>query len=631
MTLVCDVSSLEESLDRLAARAQAEVAPAEFLSLALTHALLTSGTLKAHLWVKDQTGLWSIQQTAPNQQSAPAQSVQDEVPRKEQLRTLNEVASHGQPVRRPGSALLPISIINPASLMIEVQVTGEVTGDQLAFFAAVAEITSNYLMRYELRQSRSVEAMRFRLDRYRQQLSTSKDLLTACSVAAHDGRVIVDGDRVSILTREGTHFALRAVSGVDHLEPRAASSRSLESVAELVSDRGGELWFDREHPGDLSQEPILVTHCQHSNARTLYALPMIGAAGGVFAVAVFEQFDSRMEPIRWRDQCQKLVQSTSDVIRAHWSEDELSRSHWWKIRGSLPTAMQNPKGLIAVACLTVLAATLLFVPAELTVGGPARLWPARRRVLFASSHGIVDQLLVKHGDPVTRDQPLVVLSDPELEAEFPRLTGEIATVGERLRGIQASRLAGSNGPDAAANSRRTAADEEEWKARLSALESQKLLLEKRRTGLTHLSPITGQVMTWDLESLLTGRPVERGQALLTVGEVDGPWQIEVDVSDQEIGEIIRAKKTVSELQVEFILAADPGTTYRGRVTQIAMNTEIDSQGRSSVRVIAQVDSRDIRHLRPGAAVIPRIPCGKRSLGAVWFRDLIVMVRSKLLF
>ena len=186
------------------------------------------------------------------------------------------------------------------------------------------------------------------------------------------------------------------------------------------------------------------------------------------------------------------------------------------------------------------------IPAEFTVTGPGELWPDHRREVFASTSGIVDQILVAHGDEVKPGQPLLVLRDPELESETPRILGEIATVNERLKGVQASRLVGGTGPDAASRARQLTADEEELKERLRTLERQRQLIEERREALTLRSPIAGSVLTWEVAQHLSARPVERGQALLSIGETSGAWIVEVRVADKDAGHLLRARQALRQ-------------------------------------------------------------------------------------
>jgi hypothetical protein len=137
------------------------------------------------------------------------------------------------------------------------------------------------------------------------------------------------------------------------------------------------------------------------------------------------------------------------------------------------------------------------------------------------------------------------------------------------------------------------------------------------------------VLTWDLESRLTGRPVERGQVLLTVGDMAGDWVVEARIRERDIGPVWAAAKRTSEpLPVEFVSTIDHRTVRHGVVREIARTTEIDDRGDSTLRVTIAFDRNQPGPLRPGATVLPRIHCGTTSLGYVWFHQLINAIRRQ---
>jgi multidrug efflux pump subunit AcrA (membrane-fusion protein) len=303
---------------------------------------------------------------------------------------------------------------------------------------------------------------------------------------------------------------------------------------------------------------------------------------------------------------------------------------WQRLRRS--DRLRRPGLLLSAIAVAALIAVLVIVPAEFTVSGHGELWPDLRRDVFAMSSGVVDKILVNHGDLVQTDQPLIILRDPDLEQDVPRITGEIATLQERIRGVQIARLTGGTSPDAIARNRQLTSEEEELKERLNTLNRQRSLVEERRQRLTLRSPIAGRVLTWDISQLLSSRPVERGQALLTIGETDGPWIVEVQVADKDAGHMLRARKQLGgDLKVEFQLPSEPGRTCRGQIRDVALASESDDRSAGHVRVIVEFDRTQVEQLRPGATAIPRIHCGRQSLGYVWLHDLIDAVRLRVLF
>ncbi len=136
------------------------------------------------------------------------------------------------------------------------------------------------------------------------------------------------------------------------------------------------------------------------------------------------------------------------------------------------------------------------------------------------------------------------------------------------------------------------------------------------------SPRNGTIVTWNLESRFQQRPVNRGELLLEVVNVDGPWQVELLVADRHAGHLIDAAARSDEpLTVEFILAAAPAKTYYGTIEEIGQTMTLDAENGPSVKVLVATDSPvgDIQQMRSG--VNAKIICGKSSLGYSCFHGV----------
>ena len=154
------------------------------------------------------------------------------------------------------------------------------------------------------------------------------------------------------------------------------------------------------------------------------------------------------------------------------------------------------------------------------------------------------------------------------------------------------------------------------------------ILERQQSDLVVRSPIDGQAMTWNLKELLESRPVQRGQTLLTVADLDGPWVAELHVPDHRAGHVLAARDAMQpDLKVSFALASDPGTVYEGKISDVALSTELDDTAGATVLVTVAFDRAQVHGLRPGATVLAEIHCGRAALGYVWLHDLFEFVQS----
>jgi hypothetical protein len=300
---------------------------------------------------------------------------------------------------------------------------------------------------------------------------------------------------------------------------------------------------------------------------------------------------------------------------------------------------QLPRTVLIFGALVAAAAALVVVPADFTVEGHGELQPAIRRGVFASSDGVVASLApaLSANEPmaVSIGETLAELSNTDLDFELTRVLGEIRTARESLRTKEVERLnVNESNPNWESQLENLSAEEKEQQVRIVGLEAQLTVLKEQKQDLVLTSPIDGRILTWEADRVLESRPVRRGDLLVEVADVDGPWVLEIRVPDQNIGYVNDARRELQpDLNVSFILATDTKTTWSGTVRDVASDTRSFGDLGPTVLVTVEIDRRDIpeTQLRPGATVIPHIHTGQRSIGFVWFHELIHTIRTKVLF
>src|SRR5205823_4732389 len=116
-------------------------------------------------------------------------------------------------------------------------------------------------------------------------------------------------------------------------------------------------------------------------------------------------------------------------------------------------------------------------------------------------------------------------------------------------------------------------------------EQLKLLNEKGK-DLTIRSPIDGEVTTWQVRDLLQFRPVQLGQALMTVVEPKGDWEVEMQMPEGNMGFVndARAKLGTDELPVKYITATNPGVTRVGKIKEIHRISEVHGEEGNTVLI-----------------------------------------------
>ncbi len=305
----------------------------------------------------------------------------------------------------------------------------------------------------------------------------------------------------------------------------------------------------------------------------------------------------------------------------------------WRMLGKarwIVGARTLPKTLTIGAAVLGLVAALCLWPADFNVQSKGTLEPVDRRDVFAGTDGVVDQVKVHPGDAVEANQLLVQLRNTDAEQALTQVEGQRLIAEERSLSLQRTLLDERKlNPEELARLSGELAEEQE---KLNNLNAQRVLCQKRIDDLAVRSPISGKVLTWDLDRLLSGRPVQRGQSLLRVANPKGKWQLELHVPESDMGFIASAQRDLGkELKVTYILATEPGTKYYGTVTEVAQSAEVRGEEGNTVLVKVAIDKADLSDLKPGATVSAKIYCGRRAVGYVWFHSVIAFIQSHILF
>ena len=381
------------------------------------------------------------------------------------------------------------------------------------------------------------------------------------------------------------------------------------------------LYADEAHPRVVGLIPLHAARPNHDRTRP----PVLG-------VLIVEQFDSDFENAR-RDRALRVAQQ---------SELALFKCVCYQALPTLPfaRAWNNPVGRPAVRKTTLAAAVLgigllaasLFVPMEFNVYAEGKLQPQEQQHVFAPLDGQVVSILVKHGDHVDVAQELIELRSPDIDLERQRVQGEFDTTQMRIAAIESSLLQADASDDLDITRFNQLAGEQEELTQLLASQREQLsILREQREKLVVRSPIAGAVLTWDLEQSLADRPVQRGQLLATVANLQKPWAAEIEVPDDRIGYILETKDVANPVRASFQLATNRGVDFQGDVSRIASRIENSDDGRPIVRVTLEIDETAIGELRPGATVFAKVHCGQRSAAFVLFHSLIESVQRWLHF
>jgi multidrug efflux pump subunit AcrA (membrane-fusion protein) len=652
-----DWRQIEELLDELAEVAKSTLSPGEFYRLTLDRMIPASGASGGAIWSSARCGELRLDyQLNLNGTPGPLESgvlVQHQSLVEQVLHSARpsivplarHAVEHSGAEQAAGWAVLhPFHIGPQTSGVVELIPCRAGTAAERQGYArlaaALVELAEDFHRARELGRLRQREQDRDELERFALRAHRSLDTAETAFVIVNEGRRAIGCDRLSVLERMGRKYQTAAVSGVDALDRRGKLIRALERLVERSAAHGEPQWYC-DDSGDLPDEieQPLQSYLDESHARSVAIVPLFGPGGAdearsIVGVLVAEQFCSTARDAELRERLAAVAGHSGVALanaqsHTHQPLARLSRA-LHRVRW-LAEPRQLPKTLLVLGALAAAVAALTFVPADFAMEARGELQPAVRRDVFATDDGVVSELLVRQGQAVRAGDSLLVLRKAALDLELRRVAGEIQTAEKKLAAVQAERLSNARTTD---DPRRDAhqrtADEEELKAQLAGWTHERAILEDQRKDLVVRSPIAGQPLTWNLQELLEARPVERGQALLTMADLDGPWVAELRLPDHRTGHLLAARDGLKpDLDVSFALASDPGVEYQGRVADVALSTEMDEADNPSVLVTVAFDRENVAGLRPGATVLARIHCGRRAVGYVWLHELFETIQSHL--
>jgi biotin carboxyl carrier protein len=656
---------IDEVLERVSRLAASDLPPEQFLEQLLNAAMRQAKAIGGAIWAGSDCLFERFTQNAP---ASALLKARDEGRR----HLLNRVVEHGltdsailEWINADGSNCRLVSVAAPFAvdrdargcieLLLPVASSRLAQDRALHLAEAFAELIGDFYTHRQVASFRQREDHWRAFSRFVESLHRPGLRETAIAIA-NEGRWFSQCDRVGVTCSHKAKCKVIATSSVDRVEARSNLVARMEELADAVLKTNEAIW----EVGQPTQrapvvEEALHNYLEQSHARALVALPLESRASAGAAsddslvtyeneshspgVLVLEWFAPPAIDDSARERIELVARHSARALSVAQATERLPLIAVNRVLAKvawLAAAGRLPRTLWIAGCLLAFMLALMIFPADFEISADGELQPLDRREVFAPSDAVVDAVKVEHGDEVQAGQLLLRLRSAALDFESARLHGEIQTAEKRLAAIRQARLERDNDQSAPAHRRLAlTAEEEELKESLASLRRQAVLLSQERAQLDVRSPLTGQVLSWDVARSLASRPVERGQALLSMGNVQGSWSLELCVPDEQIGYLLTAADQAHgddiAVPVSFLLVAEPGVTYRGFVERIARRGHVDEKtGKPVVRVVARLDE-PIEHPRPGAGVVAKIHCGRRSLGFVWLHDAWNSIRRRVLF
>lgn len=444
-----------------------------------------------------------------------------------------------------------------------------------------------------------------RFEQFLVQVHRSLAVGEVAAVAANDGRLILDCDRLSIAVQYGPKTRIEAISGQDFVNQRSNLVRALTALTkEVVRLQDPLLYIGKETGIREEFKPLLARFIQESGSRMVVIVPLYAGGAERITAEMFARIRKRLQ--------QRLSEPTPPKAKLPEPPDEPAGDQQQEEHATAPQdrtagagirpqpigalvleqiAESRPRaGMLeraarlaphiaqavanarihqrvflmrfwqwlwrrlawfegknwfkaagVLALVLALVGWMVFIPHDYPVVATGRLMPAISYEVFAPEEGEVVEIYVQTKQRVEVGQPLLRIRNDPLRAELLALRNQLNELRQEALAIQAALENAVRRGDRVESIRL----QEKWvetQIKIRGTDERRKLFQRRVDSLTVRAPASGVVTTFQIEQLLLDRPVQRGESLLEIKDDSGPWRLELQVEERRMWHIQQAQR-----------------------------------------------------------------------------------------
>ena len=313
------------------------------------------------------------------------------------------------------------------------------------FLKAAAEIAAEFHVLDDLARLRTASEEQQRLLDLARSTHRARGACETAAAIASDACRAIQCDRVSVLAPRGGGCRLLAVSGVDRANRvRAPCARWRSWPPSAIDSVSPCTWLKTCKTPLPEAADALQPYADESHARQVALVPMRvepeqeDEPGEIVGVLVAESFDATRSDVA-RDRVTEAARVCAPALRHALQLQAIPLARAQQSLTSLLHTGPLIRLAIAAGMIVTAIAALVFVPAELRIEARGQLQPVVKRHVFAPGEGIVESVLVSHGQFVNQGDLLAQLRDPQLDLEIKRAEGERQTAQRQLDAVRATR------------------------------------------------------------------------------------------------------------------------------------------------------------------------------------------------
>ncbi len=528
----------------------------------------------------------------------------------------------------------------------------------LQFLVRMAGLAAGYARNHQLRQMVGQQQVWTQLETFARQIHNSLNPTEVAYLVANEARRLIECDRISVgVRRGGKKCKVEAISGADVVEKRSNLVQLMRKLFDAVLAWGEKLVFTGAKDDSLPPAVLkaLDGYLAESTSKLLVIMPLkdereIDAKKPARSALMMESFDPPTTTDQLTARLEVIGKHATSALYNATEHKRIPFRFIWMPIAKLQDGLGGKAKAITLAVMLgvmVLVVALIAVPYPLKMEAKGQVWPIERPFIFGPMNSQVRgfQQNLKSGQQVGKGEELVRLYAPEIQEMLSTLVPEIDALKQQIDAVGGQI---QNDP-AAATKQQLQLKRIEL---AGTLKGKQQLLKKMRElynvdplnpgEVWVLSPINGVVLTPDFRQKLTGATIKESTPLLRLGEYNpvpklnklGQWEIELKIPQKHIGQVLsafdraRANKQEEVLDVDILLASEPTSKYKGKLSRDKVaaeatpdkneNNESEPVTLAWVRLSGADIPTDyqmpVEHLVAGLEVRTRIRCGNRAMG-----------------
>lgn len=477
------------------------------------------------------------------------------------------------------------------------------------------------------------------------------DLKATAYRITNETRRLLSADRVSLLLSKHGDFRMASVSGVAVVDRRANAVKDAERLANCVAvlDRPISLPSDEPLPPQI--QAVLDLYLDETDVCNLLVYPMHlpeaassteGTAdfdehttGDAFALLFIESFSDQKHVLT--PTIREVAADATYALANAIEHERIFALPVLKMLGDCFGGRRLRWTTLAVLTFVAMLAASLLLKVDHRIVATGFAEPSIQQNVYARSDGTVKEVFVRDGDHVSKGDRLARLENAELENRAETLSGQLQTTSKRMASIASLLLDPSTDPKQGG---RLAIEKRQLESELEGLENQLRLVHQQQDELIITSPIDGTVAGWRLRRKLLDRPLQRGDRLMTVVDLDAEWQLRLEVPEEDAAEVLAAFDEEGTLEVTFAAKSNPRATYAATLDSVATAARKTESGTNIVDALASIkDDAEAGVLqafyssqtKTGVEATAKVTCGRRTFLGSWFGDVADFVDRHILF